>query len=141
MTAERVPVPGYVQYPNPLAMDRVADHGGRTGPWFDSRAEVFGTVHLHWSTEGECGSDGVRPAGALVPGRSSFEPDVPGPFHRRRVADRLEDHPRGIGEDHDGPRLRQEVSGLFRDRGTRLDQVTMRALKRQASPFQTLHGR
>ncbi len=102
---------------------------------------MFGAVHLHRSTEGECGSDGVRAAGALVPGRSSFEPDRPGPFHRRRVADRLEDYPRGIGEDHEGPRLRQEVSGLFRDRRTRPDQVTMRVLKRPESLFHKRHRR
>src|SRR6202040_1297187 len=46
VAAERVPLPGYVQHPEDLAMNRIADHRRRTGPWLDSRAEVFGAVHL-----------------------------------------------------------------------------------------------
>ena len=122
-------------------MDRIADHRRRAGPELDSRAEVFGPVHLHRSTQGKRGADGVRTAGALVPDRSGLEPDVPGPFHRCRVADRLEDRPRGIGEDHDGPRLRKEVSGLFRDRHARTEQVTMRVLKRPQGLFRKRHRR
>src|SRR6267142_2450537 len=141
MAAERIPLPGYVQDPKHLAMDRIAYHRRRTGPWFDSRAEVFGAVHLHRSKDGECGADGVRAAGVLVPVSSGLEPDVPGTFHCCRVADRLEDHPRGIGKDHYGSRLRQKVAGLLRDRHTGSDQVTMRVLKRPESVLRKRHRR
>src|SRR5258707_816609 len=105
MATERVPLPGYVQYSEYLA------------------------VNLHRSQDGERGADGVRAAGALVPVRSGFEPDILGCFHCCRVAHGFEDHAGGIREDHDGPGLRQEVSGLVGDRHTRPDQVTMRVLE------------
>src|ERR1700730_9148496 len=139
MAAERIPLSGYIQYPKNLAVDRIAYHRRRTGPWLDSRAEVLRAVTLHRSTDGERGADGVRAAGTLVPVRSAFEADVPGRFHGCRVAHRLEDHPGGIGEDHYGPGLRQEVSGLFRDRHTRPDQVAMRVLKCPESLFRQRH--
>src|SRR5260370_26946194 len=133
MAAERIPLPGYVQYSKHLTVDRIAYHGGRTGPWLDSRTEVLSAVNLHRSKDGKRGADGVRAAGALVPVRSGFEPDIPGRLHYCWVAHGFEDHARGIREDHDGPGLRQEVSGLFRDRHTRTDQVTVRMLEGRES--------
>src|SRR5258705_10221668 len=129
MATERVPLPGYVQYSEYLAVDRIANHRRRARPWFDSRTKVLSAVNLHRSQDGERGADGVRAAGALVPVRSGFEPDILGCFHCCRVAHGFEDHAGGIREDHDGPGLRQEVSGLVGDRHTRPDQVTMRVLE------------
>src|SRR5213593_704063 len=133
MAAERIPLPGYVQYSNHLAVDRIANHRRRTGPWFDSRTEVFSAVNLHRSKDGKGGADGVRAAGALVPVRSRFEPDIPGRLPCCGVAHGFEDHAGGIREDHDGPGLRQEVSSLFRDRHACTDQVTVRVLEGRES--------
>ena len=83
-------------------------------------------VNLHRLLEGQGRADGVRAGGELVPAHTAHEANISGRLQRSGIPFCLENHARWIGQDHDGPRLRQSFADLIHDRRARINHITVR---------------
>ena len=81
-------------------------------------------VNLHRLLEGQGRADRVRAGGELGPTHTAHEANVSGRLQRRGIAFGFENHTRWIGQDHDGPRLRQRFADLLHDRRAHINHIT-----------------
>ena len=115
--------PRDVQCSEYLAAREIAHHDGGARPAFDAGAEVLTAVHLDRCPRRERSADGVGAARELGPVGPRHEANAHRRLEHARITLRLEDHSTRIGEHHDGPRLREEVTSLHHDGSGRFDEL------------------
>ena len=126
---ERAAQPRDVHHSYHFATGWIAHDGRGACPRLDSSAEMLCRVDLDRLSDGQRGANGIRAAGELIPARPGHEPDVLSRFERTLIARGFENDSGRIGQDHHGPRLRQEIAGLLHDRHARVDQIAMSVLQ------------
>src|SRR5262245_11264326 len=130
MAVERSSESGDIQYREDVAVRRVARHRGGTGPGLDARGEMRRGVDVRRPPRGQGRANGVRAAGQLVPVRPDLQADETRGVDRGGIAFGLEDHAARISENHDRPRLRQDLAGLRHDGDARLEEIPVARLQR-----------
>ena len=135
---ERAAEPRDVHHSDHFATGWIAHDGRGACPRLDSSAEVLCRVDLDRLSDGQRGANRVRAAGELIPVRPGHEPDVLSRFERTLIARRFQNDPGRIGQDHHGPRIRQQAMGLLHDRDACIDQIVMSVLQ---CPEIVLRGR
>ena len=119
--------PADVDHAEHLAGARVVDGAGGARPDVVGAHEVLGGEHLHGRALGQRGADRVAADHAFRPVGALGEAQRVGAVADRGGALPPEQHPVGVGDDHDVPR----VLGHRRQRGTEFGQ---HALQRGAHP-------
>lgn len=108
----------------------MADDVGGARPAIDANAIMLGGMNLYGMAEGQRGADGVGATNALAPGHAGQQMNVFGKAQGMAVALHGENQRTGVGERHDGPRLRQKIPCARHDGGSGFKQFTVLVFKR-----------